>query len=188
MKILAKTGAVFDRFLNALIVLACVIFTFTMLLVSTDVILRYVFNSPIAWTTEVCEYILVGIVSLGMAWLLRREGHVKVDFLLNQFSPGTQALINAFTSILAAAVLFIITWYGIQNILFLLGKPLAVETGILRIHKAVLLIPLAMGCLLVTIQFMRRTYKNLQIYRQARKQKGVVLETDHEQELQSFGG
>jgi len=189
LKVLAKAGAILDRILNALMVVACVIFTFTMLLVCANVIMRYALHNPILWSTEVCEYILVGIASLGMAWLLREEGHVKVDFLLNQLKPGTQALMNGITSALAAVAVLIITWYGLQRIFIFLQNPFAVETGILRIHKSVLLIPLAIGCFLLFVQFARRTYKSLRTYKSVKSKKIDKNKLNyHERQSQIFLG
>jgi len=165
LKLFAKSGTVFDRVMDILVVVACVIFTFAMLLVCADVIMRYAFNHPIKITLEICEYILVGIVSLGMAWLLREEGHVKIDFLLSHFNSGQQALITGITSAIGAVFVLIITWYGAENTFSLMQRPFAVETGILRIHKSVLLIPLAIGCFLFFIQLIRRAYKHLKMYK-----------------------
>lgn len=160
MKLLVKAGAIFDRFLGVLMVAACAIFTFAMLLVCADVIMRYALTKPIRGATEVCEYILVVIVSLGMAWLLKEEGHVKVDFLVNRFNPKSQALITGITSALGAAAVLIIASYGLLEAVHLMEMG-AVETGILRIPKAYLIFPLSIGTLLLFIQLARRSYKYL---------------------------
>jgi len=160
LKLLMAAGAIFDRMLGVLMFAACAIFTFTMLLVCADVIMRYVLNRPIVWAMEVCEYILVGIVSLGLAWLLKEEGHVKIDFLLIQLNTRLQGLVNAITSALGAAAVVIITWYGLDKTFEFIQAGFAQETGTLGIHKAYLLTPLAIGCFLLFIQLVRRSYKN----------------------------
>lgn len=164
LKPLIKARAIFDRILGILMFVACAILTFAMLLVCTHVVMRYALNRPILWGIEVCEYILVGIVSLGMAWLLKEEGHVKVDFLLNRLKPRPQALVNAITSALAAVAVLIITWYGLQRTTELM-QGFAIETGALRIHKAYLLIPLGIGFFLFFIQLVRRSYKHFRSWR-----------------------
>lgn len=164
MKRLTKAGAVFDRLMGILMYVACVIFTFTMLLVCTDVIMRYTMNHPISWAMEVCEYILVGIASLGMAWLLKEEGHVKVDVLLNQLKPRPQALLTGITSALGALAVLIIASYGLLETIHLMEMG-AVETGILRIPKFYLLFPLTTGTFLFFIQLVRRSYKHLRRWR-----------------------
>lgn len=164
MKLLAKAGAIFNRFLGVLMVAACAIFTFAMLLVCTNVIMRYALTKPIGWETEVCEYILVGIASLGMAWLLKEEGHVRVDFLVNRFNPKSQALITGITSALGAAAVLLIASYGLLETVHLMEMG-AVETGTLRIPEAYLLFPLSIGTFLLFIQLARRSYKHLRGWR-----------------------
>lgn len=159
-----KAGAIFDRLLGVLMFAACVIFIFAMLLVCTHVVMRYALNQPIGWALEVCEYILVGIVSLGMAWLLKEEGHVKIDFLLNRFNPKPRALLIGITSALSAVAVLIIVLYGLRETLNLIEMG-AVETGLLRIPKAYLLFPLSIGCLLFFFQLVRRSYKHLRGWR-----------------------
>jgi len=166
LKRLMKAGAIFDRILEILMFAACGIFTVAMLLVCTEVITRYALNRPIGWAIEVCEYILVGIVSLGIAWLLKEEGHVTVDFLLNQLKPKPQALLTGITSALGALAVLIIVSFGLLETVHLMERG-AAETGILRIPKAYLLFPLCIGTFLFFIQLVRRSYKHLRSLRTA---------------------
>jgi C4-dicarboxylate transporter, DctQ subunit len=179
--VFTKMGNVFDRMLNVLMALACVIFIFAMLLVCADVILRYVLNRPLEWTTEVCGYILLGIVVLGAAWLLREEGHVSVDFMLPRLKPSSQALIKIITSVFAAVAIFFLIWYGLENTLFLMENPFAKEPGTLRIHKAFLLIPLVIGCFLLFIQFIRRIVSASKwfLYEKERQKKLISADNNH---------
>lgn len=161
MKALIRTaGTAFDRVLDGLMFLACAILTIAMLLVFVDVVLRYALNRPLGWSLEVSEYILVGIVSLGMAWLLREEGHVKVDFLINRLKPRAQDLVNGITSAINAIIMLIVTWYGLQAGFQFLQTG-AVEEDILLVPKAALLILLGIGCFLFFVQFVRRSYRHL---------------------------
>lgn len=164
LKLLRKAGTIFDRFLGVLMFVACTIFIFAMLLVCTEVITRYALNKPIGWAEEVCAFILVGIVSLGMAWLLKEEGHVKVDFVLNRFNPKSQALIVGITSALSALAVLIITSYGLLETVSIMEMG-GTETGVLHMPKAYLLFPLSIGCFLLFIQLVRRSYKHLRVWR-----------------------
>ena len=155
-----KAGAIFDRFLDVLFFVACAIFIAAMFIICTDVVMRYALNQPLGWTIEVCEYILVGIGSLGMAWLLKEEGHVKVDLLLNRLKPRPQALLTGITSALGAAAVLIIAVYGFLEAINLVEMG-ATETGVLRIPKAYLIFPLSIGFFLFFIQLVRRSYKHL---------------------------
>ena len=85
-KALTKARAVFDRLLGIFGSLVAGALAFIMLLVSISVFMRYALNRPITGVMDVTEFTLVFIASLGLAWVLREECHVKVDF--NQGLPG----------------------------------------------------------------------------------------------------
>ena len=104
MEALTKLGAFFDGTIGLPFVLAGVLLMFVMLATSIDVAIRYFLNRPIVWLMEVSEAILVYVTFLGCAWVLKREGHVRIDLLLKQLKPKTQALLNMVTSVLAAIV------------------------------------------------------------------------------------
>ncbi|HZD52369.1 MAG TPA: TRAP transporter large permease subunit, partial [Woeseiaceae bacterium] len=51
-----------------------------------DVLMRYVFNSPTIWATEISTYVLVAIALLGTAYAHLLDAHIRVDLLLNALS------------------------------------------------------------------------------------------------------
>ena len=158
-------GKTYDRLLGALMALSCVMLAVAMLLVCLDVFMRYLFNTPILWAMDVCEFILVGIVSLGMAWLLKDESHVRMDFLVERLSPRKQAFLSAVNAIIGAVTLAVILRYGVVEIADLWQRRYAVETGVLRIPKVSLLIPIALGLFLFLIQFIRQAVTYIQRFR-----------------------
>jgi len=158
LKLLVIMGRIFDRILNSLAGLVSFILAFSMLIVCADVILRYGFNSPIIWQLDVTSSCLVIIAALGMAWLLKEEGHIRVDYFFNKFERRTQIIIMLVTSSLSAVVVGIITWYGLI-ITIEHAQAGYLEKGILPIPRAALLFPLAAGLFLLFVQFIRRFYK-----------------------------
>lgn len=164
MQILKRAGAIFDRTLDVLGWSAGVLLNIAMLLICTDVCLRYFLTRPLVWSTEICEYLLLGITSLGIAWLLKEEGHVKVELVLSWLTPRAQALTNAITSILGAITFSIIVAFGAQRVSDLVQWK-AQTTKVLFIPKAPLVAFLLAGCLLLAIQFVRRSYKYMSDWR-----------------------
>ena len=158
LKLLAIMGRIFDRILDSLAWMVNLILAFSMLIVCADVILRYGFNSPIIWQLDVTSSCLVIIAALGMAWLLKEEGHIRVDYFFNRFGSRTQIIITLVTSCLSAVAVGLITWYGL-NITIEHAQAGYLEKGILPIPRAALLFPLAAGLFLLFIQFIRRFYK-----------------------------
>ncbi len=118
MKKVRKTLSILDciyyRCINSGAALAGVLIVCIMLLTSADVLMRKFLFMPIKGSIEISEYFMIWITFLGAAWVLKQEGHVKVDVLLTSLKPRSQALLNAATSyIMAAICLFLTVWGGI---------------------------------------------------------------------------
>jgi C4-dicarboxylate transporter DctQ subunit len=157
MKLVDKGRSLLDWVMRFLFFWACLILIFMVLGVNTDVGMRYFLGHHIEWMFEVTEYSLVFLTFLGMAWVLRQEGHVKMDLLLNRLNPTAQALVNTITSIICAIVCLLLTWYGAvvtrdcfqlnYRAATLIGPPLWPMLGIIPV-----------GSFLLAIQFLRRSY------------------------------
>jgi len=88
---------------------------FMMLLTTVDVVLRWLFNSPIPGTFELMEFMMAGAVFLGLAYVERIKGHIAIDFLSTRLSPATQGTIRIIGYVLALVVFGVITWKTGQN-------------------------------------------------------------------------
>jgi TRAP-type C4-dicarboxylate transport system permease small subunit len=78
---------------------------FLALLVSTDVLMRGLFNSPITGVVEIIKNSIVIMVFLQMGYVVFTDSMLKADFFTQHLSPGSTRLINGFNA-LAGAFLF----------------------------------------------------------------------------------
>jgi len=151
-----KLLAILDRTINGMIFLAGLLLVFIMLSVCLDVIMRYFLNRPQVWVTEVIECLLLYITFLGSAWLLREEGHIKVDVVVTRVGRRTSALFGIIGSIIGLFVSFTLTVYGFRLTwdYFLRGiyTPTALE---IPVSAIIIIIPV--GSFLLLIEFVRRT-------------------------------
>lgn len=76
-----------------------------------DVVLRYFLLRPLAWSVEVCEYLMFTATFFGTAWLLREGGHIRVEFLDSFFKGRVKrnlelcrSLIGTFTVLVMGLV------------------------------------------------------------------------------------
>ena len=86
-----------------------------MFLVTTDVVLRYVFNRPIKSVYEIVGIMLAVVVCFGMAYSALQKGLVAVEVLVERFSPRVQALTSAFHSLLGLGLFSLICWKGAEQ-------------------------------------------------------------------------
>ncbi|MBU0464658.1 MAG: TRAP transporter small permease [Proteobacteria bacterium] len=153
-----KTMAIFDRVLDIMMFMAGIMLVFIMLSVCLEVVLRTFFNDSLIWVTEVTEIMLLYIAFFGSAWVLREGGHVKVDIILTRLKPKYMAFIGIISSIIGIFVSITLTGYGFKVALQSLQKGIYTPTA-LEIPMALIIIVIPIGCLMLSIQFIRRTLK-----------------------------
>jgi C4-dicarboxylate transporter DctQ subunit len=163
MNLVPKLGRVYDCIIDIAAALAGVMIIFLMLSVSLEVALRYFFARPTSWVVEIAGYILLYIPFLIAAWVLRGEGHVTMDLLLNCLNPKTRSLLNAITSVLSAIICLILTWFGLRSSMFFHSVNYKTPT-ILMLPKGLITAIVFIGFFLLSIQFLRRAYSHMKIW------------------------
>ena len=160
-KLLTKATNIFDRTLDVMAVIAGVLLVVATVIVGLGIFSRYFLFRPIAWVTEVSEYIILYIAFLVAAWVLRQEGHVKMDIVINYLNPKAQSIINIITSICCSIACLIITWYGIK-VTWEFYKTDVFTYTVLELPKFIFTSVIFVGSFLLFIQFIRRAYGYLQ--------------------------
>ena len=136
--------------------LAGIILVFIMLSVGLDVILRYFFNRPMIWVTEVTECLLLYITFLGTGWLLRDEGHVKVDIILTRLKPESTAFLGILSSLVGIFVSIMLTFYGMSVTWNYFRRAIYTPTA-MEIPVAAIILIIPIGSFMLLIGFIRRT-------------------------------
>ncbi|MFC1869504.1 TRAP transporter small permease [Thermodesulfobacteriota bacterium] len=75
-----------------------------------DVFLRYFFNRPSIWITEVSSYLFLYIIFLGTAYALQQGLHIRVTFLLDRFNPRLMRIFDLITSLFAILFSLVLLW------------------------------------------------------------------------------
>jgi TRAP-type C4-dicarboxylate transport system permease small subunit len=90
---------------GALASIGCLMLFLLMFVVVFDVLLRYLLNSPLAWSFEVVSsYLLPGLFFLAVSDTLKAHAHVSVDIVHTHISPRMRYALHALTSLVAAPV------------------------------------------------------------------------------------
>ena len=90
--------------------LAGLVLLFITFSIFIDVILRYFFNRPSIWITEVSTYLFLYIIFLATAYAFQMDLHIKVTFLVDRFSRAAVRWFDLATSILAIIFCAVLLW------------------------------------------------------------------------------
>lgn len=75
-----------------------------------DVFLRYVFNRPSIWVTEVSTYLFLYMIFFATSYTLQQDLHIKVTFLRYRWSKKANRVADAICSIFAMLFCFVLLW------------------------------------------------------------------------------
>lgn len=78
-----------------------------MLLMTFEVVSRYIFQHPTSWSQEVNQYMFCALIALGGCYTMRTEGHVSVDILYNKMNSRVQGIFSLIGSIIIVIILVV---------------------------------------------------------------------------------
>jgi len=175
VKLGKKLLAGFDRTNDALTFFAAILLVFATAAVVAGVITRAI-GQPVGWIVEVCSFILIYVCFLAAAWVLRKDGHVGIDFVVDRLRPRIRSMFYAGTSIVCGLISLTITYYGAKTTLAFYHSGQFV-VSVLEPPKWVFLIIIPVGSLLLAIQCFLRADKYL------RKGEAPVFKPDEAREI-----
>ena len=104
---------------------------------------------------EITEYIMLYIPFLGAAFVLREEGHIKVDLLINHLSDRNKNRMGVITSGVGGIVMVIYTWFGAQVTLDFFKREVP-SLEYLKTPMYLILMIIPIGSFFFSIQFLRQ--------------------------------
>ena len=146
----------FDKILGILAFIAGTLIVLMMIAISLGVVFRFTPLGSIVWIIEITDYSLLWITFLGTAWVLKKEGHVRMDMLLNRLNPKTRNLVNIITSAVGAIACLVLAISSAKLTLNHFGTHHMFIRSIDVLSYPILVI-IPIGSLLLFIQFLRRT-------------------------------
>ena len=85
-----------------------------MMIVFSDVIMRYAFNKPFSWAYDLISmYLMAGVFFLVLSEAYTSRAHVSVDILQQKFPPAMIRLSEIVTCIVGMTVFSLIAYLGI---------------------------------------------------------------------------
>ncbi len=149
-----KELSFFNIILIITAVIAALLILFSAFLVTYSVISRYFLSKPIGWIIEICEYILLWSTFIGAAWVLKEDGHVKIDLAVRYLPPRIKWWIELLMYILGFLLFISIAWYTGFEVFDIYSRGI-LSVKMLKIPKYILLLIIPLGCFLLSIQHLK---------------------------------
>lgn len=153
-----KFDTITDRIISIAAILGGVIVILQTVGVAGNSLSYYLFGRWIEGTESFTEFGILYVTFLSAAWVLKSDGHVIVDTVIERLSPGVQTRLSFIMSLLGMGITLVfiysgtqVTWRywigGITDTFKIYGFPLWI-----------VLIIIPIGSLLLFVQFIKRTY------------------------------
>ena len=102
-----------------------------MFLITAEVTLRSLFKMPIPGTIELVQVMLIIVLYSGMASVGMRKDHIRVDILINKFSPLAKQITTICADLFSLGIVAILSWQNFVQALYL--KSSGYLTGLLKL-------------------------------------------------------
>jgi TRAP-type mannitol/chloroaromatic compound transport system permease small subunit len=125
-----------------------------------ETVSRTLFNHPWIWSVELAEFVMAAYYTLGGAYTLLLDGHVRMDLAYGKWSPKNKALADSFTFVLIMLYL----------VMLLLGGFISLEYSMKYKQKSYsswappvtpIKIVMLFGMVLMTLQVIAEFFKDL---------------------------
>ena len=151
-----RVSRIFDLLLNAGGALAAILMILLMVMVCLKVFARYVLGYGLVGVDQISGTILLYMTFLGAGWVLKNEQHITIDILYAGLGPGPRRWADIVTSALCAAVCLVIAVVGTLEVFESWQRGIQIAAEI-EMSRAINLIVIPIGFLLLLVQFLRRT-------------------------------
>ena len=86
------------------------------ILMATNVLLRYLFHYGSVWSQELEWHLLVPLILFGMSYALRHGEHVRVDILYAKFPDRAKDIVDLVSALLAIAISVLVIWLSLHYV------------------------------------------------------------------------
>jgi len=149
-----RVSKLYDRLLGLLAAFAAAGIAFVALTITYSVLLRQLFGAVPLWVNDVTSYLLVAITFAGGAYVLARDGHTRVDILLNQVNGRLRAKLDLASALLGFLATAVLTGAALYTVVDQYQRGTWVVRTI-EVQAWIVLAPIPIGSALIAITFLR---------------------------------
>jgi len=132
---------------------------FTVVIIFSQVVMRYVFNSSLSWSEEIARYGFIWLIYIGVSYGVKKRKHLRVDAITMLFEEKGTAVIKMIANILFLIFALVIAYYGLDIV-----TKITRESAALQIPMEYVYASLAFGMILTSIRLIQNViidYKDI---------------------------
>jgi TRAP-type C4-dicarboxylate transport system permease small subunit len=138
--------------------ISVVFFSLMIILIFSQIIMRYIFNYSIVWSEELARYLFVWLIYLGASLGIKNDSHLKVDVVYMIVPKKLHKYIQLFSNII---------FLGFTLVIFRQGIPLVYDmlfvrnqlTPALQIPMGAIYTIIPFAALLMSLRLLQRIVK-----------------------------
>lgn len=124
------------------------IFVSMLVVLTVQIIARFIFNSPIIWSEEFSRYVYVWLVYLGVSYCATQDTHVRVTLLLDRLVPSVQLYLKGICNFIIVVAFLYMLPHSVEYAL----KQSALKSGCMQISMSFVYMAVPVGYALAFIQ------------------------------------
>jgi len=107
---LEKTARILEHMVNRI---ATVLFSVIFITMLLQIFFRYMLDSPLVWTEELCRYLFIWTCFLGWTIALRRKSHIRISYFIELLPYSLGKMVTFVFQLLIFVFLIQLLRYGI---------------------------------------------------------------------------
>lgn len=119
-------------------------------LVFSNVVLRYVFDSSLTWVEELTRYMMIWVAYLGAGLALRAGTHVAVDVLQDCLPEPAVRVLRGLIAAMVLVFLAGVAWYGFDYAQFAIKQ----RSPVLGLSLGLVYLAVPLGCALMGVHLL----------------------------------
>ena len=108
------SASILDRIVDGFGMIGGVLILCNAVFITFEVVMRYIFNAPTIWVQEVTIYLTILSGFLALAYALKENAHVKVDFVSVHLRGRTALALEILAALMAILFVAVLGWEGIK--------------------------------------------------------------------------
>lgn len=181
-KVYDLINKIIERVSFVSLILSCITLFLVVAMIFIDVILRYVFNSPIPGQQELSELGTVVVVYFGLPWATRIRSHVRVEPITGTFPNSVRSILYGILDFIIVVFMAAMSWKVFTQAGLLSAMP-GNATLILRIPYFYIYYVAALGAAICVLEFLldgiRYCMEGVAAAKQRKLEKGVDASCPH---------